>query len=169
MATKKPAKKKRDAMQAAAVELPEQYATRTEYRKCGKALCRVCRDGPGHGPYRYATWTANGKAHNKYLGRDDGRPVFSPSIERSPGLADQLGLKVPGTNEFDEQKLLRLNGAWMLTLLGRTAELNASDPIDALGMQMAKELPSALVRHSVTVDEWASWMAYAVRDAKRKR
>lgn len=35
----------------------EDYATHytQEYRRCGKANCRTCAEGPGHGPYWYAT------------------------------------------------------------------------------------------------------------------
>lgn len=35
--------------------------TRTlQYRRCGKAACATCRDGPGHGPYWYAAWRVGG-------------------------------------------------------------------------------------------------------------
>lgn len=42
---------------------------RQEYRKCGKANCRTCTEGPGHGPYWYGRDQATGKRayHGKEL------------------------------------------------------------------------------------------------------
>ncbi len=44
-----------------------------EYRKCGKAGCRVCQRGPGHGPYWYSR---DRLGHREYIGRQ-----LPPSIE----------------------------------------------------------------------------------------
>ena len=42
-----------------------------QYRTCGKPHCRKCREGKGHGPYRYAYWkdAATGRLTSKYVGR----------------------------------------------------------------------------------------------------
>lgn len=42
-----------------------------QYRTCGKPHCRKCREGKGHGPYRYAYWkdTTTGRLTSKYIGK----------------------------------------------------------------------------------------------------
>ena len=50
-------------------EAPANHSVRREYRKCGAAICRSCREGPGHGPYLYAVWREGKKVKRKYLGR----------------------------------------------------------------------------------------------------
>lgn len=40
-----------------------------QFRKCGKSLCSTCRDGQGHGPYRYAYWRKDGRLHSGYVGK----------------------------------------------------------------------------------------------------
>ena len=43
---------------------------RQQYRRCGKAGCGRCMGGgPGHGPYWYAQWRADGRSHTRYLGK----------------------------------------------------------------------------------------------------
>ncbi len=43
---------------------------RQQYRRCGKAGCGRCAaGGPGHGPYWYAQWRADGRSHTRYLGK----------------------------------------------------------------------------------------------------
>ena len=43
-----------------------------QYRKCGKPTCRVCRDGQGHGPYRYAYWhDEQRKMYCVYVGKEE--------------------------------------------------------------------------------------------------
>ena len=37
---------------------------------CGKARCRKCRDGAGHGPYWYAYQTVNGRMKRTYIGKE---------------------------------------------------------------------------------------------------
>jgi len=37
---------------------------------CGKARCRKCRDGAGHGPYWYAYQTVNGRVKRTYIGKE---------------------------------------------------------------------------------------------------
>ncbi len=39
-----------------------------EHRRCGKATCATCRDGPGHGPYWYAVWREGRRVRRRYLG-----------------------------------------------------------------------------------------------------
>jgi hypothetical protein len=39
------------------------------YRKCGNPSCRICRTGPGHGPYWYASWRKGSQVHSLYIGK----------------------------------------------------------------------------------------------------
>jgi predicted ATPase/DNA-binding SARP family transcriptional activator len=56
---------------AASVPAGIKVIYRQEYRRCGRQECGTCRvDGPGHGPYWYANWNADGRRHKVYLGRD---------------------------------------------------------------------------------------------------
>ncbi len=49
-------------------------------RRCGKATCRTCQQGPGHGPYWYAYWRASdGRQHVTYIGK-----VLPPDVTLSP-------------------------------------------------------------------------------------
>jgi hypothetical protein len=53
----------------AAPPLPPSPTYRREYVRCGKQTCTSCRTGPGHGPYTYAYWRADGRLHKCYLGK----------------------------------------------------------------------------------------------------
>ena len=37
--------------------------------KCGKARCRKCERGEGHGPYWYLYFRRNGKLTSRYIGK----------------------------------------------------------------------------------------------------
>ena len=52
-----------------ALGVPKNHSIREEYRRCGAPTCTTCRDGPGHGPYRYAVWREGAKVKRKYLGK----------------------------------------------------------------------------------------------------
>lgn len=41
----------------------------SELVRCGKANCKGCRSGGGHGPYWYAYWTEGGKTRTLYIGK----------------------------------------------------------------------------------------------------
>ncbi len=41
---------------------------RQQFTRCGKARCRKCKEGEGHGPYWYAYWNENGRTKTKYIG-----------------------------------------------------------------------------------------------------
>jgi hypothetical protein len=41
-----------------------------EWVRCGKATCKRCAQGKGHGPYWYGYYTKNGKRHKKYIGKE---------------------------------------------------------------------------------------------------
>ncbi len=50
---------------------------REERRRCGKAACHACRDGPSHGPYWYAYWRdGSGRLRNRYCGKTPPSRVF---------------------------------------------------------------------------------------------
>ncbi|NER40075.1 MAG: hypothetical protein F6J93_40140 [Oscillatoria sp. SIO1A7] len=42
---------------------------RQEYSKCGKARCKTCEQGEGHGPYWYSYQKINGRLKKKYIGK----------------------------------------------------------------------------------------------------
>jgi hypothetical protein len=49
-------------------------------RRCGRATCRVCREGAGHGPYWYAYWRGSDKKlRATYIGK-----VLPPGVTLSP-------------------------------------------------------------------------------------
>ena len=45
--------------------LPSGLSYRQEQVRCGKPTCTRCP----HGPYWYAHWTQDGRAHKRYIGR----------------------------------------------------------------------------------------------------
>lgn len=49
--------------------VPTNHSVREENRRCGDASCTTCREGNGHGPYRYAVWREGDRVRRKYLGR----------------------------------------------------------------------------------------------------
>ena len=42
---------------------------RLEHVKCGKARCRKCSEGGGHGPYWYLYYRRSGKLTSRYIGK----------------------------------------------------------------------------------------------------
>jgi hypothetical protein len=52
-----------------ALGVPKNHSIRVEHRRCGDESCKTCRDGPGHGPYRYAVWREGAAVKRKYLGK----------------------------------------------------------------------------------------------------
>lgn len=48
---------------------PAGKSYRQEYVRCGKARCRACQDGRGHGPSWYAYWTEQGRTRKQYIGK----------------------------------------------------------------------------------------------------
>src|SRR5262249_19097713 len=66
---------------------------RQQFRRCGKPGCPTCRPGqPGHGPYWYATWWADGRTHSQYLGRQ--APAGIASVEQ-PAPAPETPARSP--------------------------------------------------------------------------
>ena len=52
-------------------DLPEEHITyQCQYRKCGKASCKTCRNGQEHGPYWYAFWREGRRLRCRYIGKD---------------------------------------------------------------------------------------------------
>jgi hypothetical protein len=58
--------------------LPPSPTYRHEYVRCGKQPCTACQTGPGHGPYIYAYWRADGRLHKRYLGKVTPPPSVAP-------------------------------------------------------------------------------------------
>ena len=51
-------------------ERPARAGTlRSEMVKCGKARCRKCERGEGHGPYWHLYYRRNGKLTSRYIGK----------------------------------------------------------------------------------------------------
>jgi hypothetical protein len=48
----------------------EKLLYRQEWVRCGKATCKRCLQGQGHGPYYYCYWTENGKRRKRYIGKE---------------------------------------------------------------------------------------------------
>jgi hypothetical protein len=49
-------------------------------RRCGRASCRACQEGPGHGPYWYAYWRgSDGKLRSGYIGK-----ALPPGVTPAP-------------------------------------------------------------------------------------
>ncbi len=40
-----------------------------QYRRCGRAACKSCKTGPGHGPYWYAYWYEGPRLRAGYVGK----------------------------------------------------------------------------------------------------
>ena len=53
------------------IQLPNNHRVtyQLQYRKCGKATCSTCREGPGHGPYWYAYWREGARLRSGYIGK----------------------------------------------------------------------------------------------------
>jgi hypothetical protein len=61
---------------------------RLEMVSCGKARCRKCADGPGHGPYWYRYYRRDGRVVSKYVGKTlpgAGDAGDRPGRDGSPG------------------------------------------------------------------------------------
>ena len=86
---------------------------------CGKARCRRCREGIGHGPYWYSYKMVNGRTVREYVGKD-----APPEV-----LAALAGIEV--SQEFDDT-LLRFYtlGGFRLEQRGE-ASPNTTTPADA--------------------------------------
>jgi hypothetical protein len=62
-------------------------------RRCGRATCRVCREGAGHGPYWYAYWRGSDKKlHGTYIGKTL-PPGARLSARQQERLSDWLALR----------------------------------------------------------------------------
>jgi hypothetical protein len=46
----------------------EHITYQLQYRKCGRPSCRICRFGPGHGPYWYASWPKGPQVYSLFIG-----------------------------------------------------------------------------------------------------
>ena len=82
---------------------------------CGKARCRRCREGIGHGPYWYAYQTVNGRTVRTYIGKN--APAAVLAAQGEPG----------GTSQEFANTLLRLHVLGQFRLEQR-CETPANDP-----------------------------------------
>jgi DNA-binding SARP family transcriptional activator len=119
-----------------------------EWRRCGKASCRCCRDGKGHGPYYYAHWRdERGKRCRRYLGRmspptaetqraDDASTVVTRMTNQTPTLRIRLfgGFEIEcGNVALTGQKFLRPSARRLLALLClHPAGLTPDEAVEAL-------------------------------------
>jgi len=80
-----------------------------QHRRCGKAACAACANGgPGHGPYWYAYWRADGRLCSRYLGKqvppgafvpeahDAGHDVAAPTSAPTAGVSRVLRVRTLG-------------------------------------------------------------------------
>ncbi|HXT34600.1 MAG TPA: DUF6788 family protein [Chloroflexota bacterium] len=92
---------------------------RQQYRRCGKVGCGRCvRGGPGHGPYWYAQWRAEGRSHTRYLGK------ASPTEHAA---FTSVGLETPSQTTASERVPLRVQtlGGFAVWRLGREIPVRA--------------------------------------------
>ncbi len=61
---------------------------RQQFTRCGKARCRKCREGEGHGPYWYAYWSEKGRTVSKYVGIEP--PTHSEAMHQQSDEKDQV-------------------------------------------------------------------------------
>lgn len=61
------------------------YTYQEQFRKCNKAACNACKQGPGHGPYWYAYWRENDMLHSRYVGKQK-REIHT---QRAPEVYDK--------------------------------------------------------------------------------
>lgn len=92
-----------------------------QYRNCGKAGCKVCAEGRGHGPYYYGTKTVDGRRVSRYFGKD------------APGEDTQGGT---------QETVVALR-AELDTLRSENTRLNAL--VEELRGQLAKRNPSGFI------------------------
>lgn len=64
------------------------WSIAAQYRRCGKSACRVCREGPGHGPYWYGSKTVDGRRLTKYFGKVP--PVEQEIAQDGPSVLEEL-------------------------------------------------------------------------------
>lgn len=62
-----------------------------EYVKCGKARCKKCREGVGHGPYWYGYYREGGKTKKIYIGKE---------LPKQPGESQELDTRDPKVKRF---------------------------------------------------------------------
>jgi predicted ATPase/DNA-binding SARP family transcriptional activator/Tfp pilus assembly protein PilF len=67
-----------------------------EHRRCGKAACATCRDGPGHGPYWYAVWREGSRVRRRYLGVKAPPELEAPRITVEPRAVAMLRVRTLG-------------------------------------------------------------------------
>ncbi|HLV99391.1 MAG TPA: DUF6788 family protein [Ktedonobacterales bacterium] len=63
-----------------------------QYRTCGKAGCRTCQQGPGHGPYWYAYWREQQRVRSGYVGK-------TLPAGRSPAPSQSTHPDLPGEGD----------------------------------------------------------------------
>ncbi|MHB8596767.1 MAG: DUF6788 family protein [Ktedonobacteraceae bacterium] len=73
-----------------------------KWQKCGKARCRKCREGQGHGPYWYAHEQVNGKVVQRYIG-----PHLPPGVSPTSHLHIGRQHAYPLIGRTTEQQALR--------------------------------------------------------------
>ncbi len=82
---------------------------------CGKARCRKCRDGAGHGPYWYAYQMVNGRMKRTYVGKD-----LPPEVAHLAGTEHAPVL--PSTTPTDLPDALPTGRIHRNPLIGRQKE-----------------------------------------------
>lgn len=73
-----------------------------QYRRCGKATCRRCAEGAGHGPYWYAFWDQDGRRRSCYLGKQPPAAAqgFGEPLSSEDRTEPRAGLRVRTLGAF---------------------------------------------------------------------
>ncbi len=80
---------------------------------CGKARCKKCREGHGHGPYWYAYQTVNGKTTRTYIGKKHPREreLEQAANELSQDQSQAL-IRLYTLGRFYMERRSTLSGEW---------------------------------------------------------
>lgn len=68
-----------------------------EYRKCGKASCTRCADGPGHGPY---WWSRDRNGKRKYIGVNLPKEITDADQERREMISAARAYRMKLSNQI---------------------------------------------------------------------
>ncbi|MGH2345423.1 MAG: DUF6788 family protein [Chloroflexota bacterium] len=81
-----------------------------KYTRCHKPTCRICADGPGHGPYWYAFWRENGKTKSRYIGKQ--APPGADALDSTPAAVPTFRVTTLGGFSVTRAGIALAETAW---------------------------------------------------------
>jgi predicted ATPase/DNA-binding SARP family transcriptional activator/Tfp pilus assembly protein PilF len=113
---------------------------RQEHRRCGKATCVTCRNGPGHGPYWYAVWREGRRVRRRYLGVKAPPTLELPHITAVPvPAANTLRVRTLGGFTVRCAGVEAPNEGWRRRKAGSLFKVLLAAPGYALPREQAQE------------------------------